>query len=349
MKRSTVRRILAAVLVSGAILPNAFAQASAPAPTSAPAATATPATNPGITVALLDFDANLPGNPDLGKQITEALTAVLTGQTGFTLVDRASMNRTLQEHELNLTGLVNSDQATQIGKLVGAKILVTGKAFLLDKKIYVTAKVIGTETGLVEGLLSSGPKDAEVGQMVIDLSTKLADKLQTSGPKLVAAPNTAPDPMVALQARLKGKTLPKVGILFVEHHVTAPRQHTDPAVETEFKSMLTDCGFTIVEGDEKDWTREGVEVVITGEAFSEAATKIGNIVSCSGRVEVKVVNRKDNHLLLATRTTSRAADLSEQIAAKSALQKAAHALGIQVLEYFDKQTSAATTAPAPAH
>jgi TolB-like protein len=343
MNRSTARRLLLAILFTGAILPNAQAQAPATAPA---AAAHPPATNPGVTVALLDFEVNVPGNPDLGKQITDALTAVLTGESGFTLVDRSSMNRTLQEHELNLTGLVNSDQATQIGKLVGAKILVVGRAFQIDKKMYVTAKVIGTETGLVEGLLSSGRKDADTGDMVMDLASKLADKLRTSGPKLVAAQNAAPDPMVALQTRLKGRTLPKVGMLFVEHHVNQPRTHQDPAVETEFKSMLSDCGFTIVEGDEKDWTREGVEVVITGEAFSEAATKIGNIVSCSGRVEVKVMNRKDNHLLLATRTTSRAADLSEQIAAKAALQKAAHALGIQVLEYFDKQTAAATTAPA---
>jgi TolB-like protein len=346
MNRSTVRGILFAALCTGAILPNAQAQA----PTSSPTTVAqAPANNPGITVALLDFDANMPGNADLGKQITEALTAVLTGESGFTLVDRASVNRTLQEHELNLTGLVNSEQATQIGKLVGAKILVSGKAFLLDKKIYVTAKIIGTETGLVEGILVNGPKDADTGSLVMDLSTKLSDRLRTNGPKLVAAQNAAPDPLIALQTRLKGKTMPKVGVLFKENHVptSRPAAHTnDPAVETEFKSMLTDAGFTVIEGDEKDWTREGVEVVITGNAFSEAATKIGNIVSCSGRVEVNVVNVKNNHLLLAARTTSRAADLSEQIAAKTALQKASHALGIQVLEYFDKQQSGATTAPA---
>src|SRR5688572_8077844 len=94
---------------------------------------APPTTGPAIPVALLDFDANMPGNAELGKQITEALTAVLTGEAGFTLVDRAAMHRTLQEHELNLTGLVNPDQAARIGKLVGAKVLVTGKAFLLDK------------------------------------------------------------------------------------------------------------------------------------------------------------------------------------------------------------------------
>ncbi len=322
-----MKRVLFIVIASFFI---ALCESRAAAPASAPA-------GPSIPVALLDFEANMPGNADLGKQITEALTAVLTGEAGFILVDRASMNRTLQEHELNLTGLVNPDQATQIGKLVGAKILVTGKAFILDKSLYVTAKVIGTETGLVEGILVKGTKDADTGALVMDLSQKLAERLRGSGPKLVALPD-APDPFVVLQDRLKSRQLPKIAILFVERHVSQPQEaKIDPAVETEFKTMLTQCGITVVEGDEKDWARENVEVLITGEAFSEAATKIGNIVSCSGRVELKVVNRKDGKLLMADRTTARAADLSEQMAAKTALQKAAHALGVKVLEYFDKQ------------
>jgi hypothetical protein len=50
---------------------------------------------------------------------------------------------------------------------------------------------------------------------------------------------------------------------------------------------------------------------------------------------------------MADRGTARAADLSEQLAAKTALQKASHALGIKVLEYFDSQsTAAAPTTPA---
>src|SRR5689334_9411833 len=68
---------------------------------------------PKVTVAVLDFAANLPGNPDLGAQVAETLTATLSGETGFTLVDRSSLARTLQEHELNLTGLVSAEQATK--------------------------------------------------------------------------------------------------------------------------------------------------------------------------------------------------------------------------------------------
>ena len=66
----------------------------------------------------------------------------------------------------------------------------------------------------------------------------------------------------------------------------------DPAVDTELQQMLTQCGFTVIEGDETQQVEAGVTVVISGEAFSEYAARIGNLVSCVARVEIKVADRK---------------------------------------------------------
>ena len=111
---------------------------------------------PHLTVAILDFDAQDPGQPELGQHISSTLTALLSGERGFELVERATLTRTLQEHELNLSGLVEADQALRVGRLVGARILVTGRAFRLGNNLYITAKVIGTETSLVDGVLVNG-------------------------------------------------------------------------------------------------------------------------------------------------------------------------------------------------
>src|SRR6476659_1865285 len=126
-------------------------------------AAAAPATKPadaGIAVAIIDFESNNAANPELGKQIGEVLVGTLSGETGFQLVDRTHMNTVLRENELNLTGLVNPDQATKVGKLVGARILITGKVFALDKQLFITAKLIGTETTLVDGVVVKGPREA---------------------------------------------------------------------------------------------------------------------------------------------------------------------------------------------
>src|SRR5208282_5067698 len=118
-------RILLLLLLAMSL--SACAQiAPAATPAGAPAPPPAQATRPdALTVAILDFDANLPGDPDMGKEISEILTATLSGQNGFTLVDRSQMDRILTENAINLSGLVNAQESVKIGKLVGARILVT--------------------------------------------------------------------------------------------------------------------------------------------------------------------------------------------------------------------------------
>ena len=116
----------------------------------------------GLTVAVLDFTVDDPANPNAGSEMASALTALLSGEPGFKLVERQSLLQTLHEHELSMTGLVEADKAIKIGKLVGAKILVTGRSFRLGKDVFITAKLIGTETSLVEGVMV---KDAATADM----------------------------------------------------------------------------------------------------------------------------------------------------------------------------------------
>lgn len=309
-----------------------------------------------LTVAILDFSATSPGSPELGTQIAEALVAFLSGEPGFKLVDRSTLARTLQEHELNLSGVVDTDKAVKIGKIVGARILVTGKAFPLGKQLFITAKIIGTETSLVEGLLVKGDTNGEVGDLVIELATKVGERLREVGPKLVASDDAGADPVPALRKRLAGVKLPKVAVIVKEEHKASQpaRQPLDPAVETEIKLLLRQCGFTIADVPQNglaDWARtmdkndvgqwptslREVDVVITGEAFSEFGARIGNLVSCSARAEVNLISRKDGHVVQADRVTTRAVDLSENIAGKKALEKAGRGIGIRILEHFAEQ------------
>jgi TolB-like protein len=299
--------------------------------TTHPAQTAT--TKPaGLTIAILDFGADVPGDENLGAQIGETLTAALSDQPGFTLVDRTALARALEEHELSLTGLVDADKAVQVGKIVGAKILVTGKAFALDKSIFITAKIIGTETSMVDGIVVRGKQTDDLGDLLMKLADKLAARIRSSGPRLIASDDPI-DPLPDLKKKLTGLKLPKIELQITEQHISVVRA-IDPAVDTELRVMLIDCGFTVIDATEVNPSKAGVTMIIKGEAISELAGRIGNLNSCNGRVELRLINYADGKTLFADRITARAVDLSEQIAGKTALQKGAHALGIRILQYF---------------
>jgi hypothetical protein len=294
------------------------------------AAQTKPTTAPanGLTVAIFDFDANLPGNPDLGKQAAETIGALLTGAPNVRLVDRGQITKTLTEQELNLTGLVDSDKV-KVGKLVGAKILITGKVFTLDKTTFVTAKIIGTETTLVEGVLVKAKAGGDTGELLVELAGKLQSRLAETAPKLIGVDAVVVDPMPALKEKLARKQKPTVRIQVTEQHIGEAQRAPDPPVDMELRRALLACGFTVL--DPAEANARG-ELLIKGEAFSEFAGRVQNLRSCTGRAEVSAVQVSDGKILAAVRTSARAADLSENIAGRTALQLAGHDAAVQLLE-----------------
>lgn len=303
-----------------------------------------------ITCAVLDFEVSQPNNKDMGSQIAEALTALLSGQEHYALVDRSQMAKVLEEQELNLSGLVDARHAVKVGKLVGAKIIVTGKAFSLGDKLLITAKLIGTETTLVESVMVRGALDSPLDQMVVDLSDEIIKRMDKAN-RLLPKGMAPKDPLPDLIAKVKAlKDKPTVAIIIPEQHVSQRRTgaNIDPAVETEIMIILRKAGFKVVDtkhnqlstwaqrqvkGQEAKWPDplSGADAIIIGEGMSEYSTSIGKLISCSSRVEVRMIQRKDRTVLFNDRATTRAADISEQIAGKTALQKAGRLIATNLL------------------
>lgn len=308
---------------------------------------------PGLTLAVVGFDSRDPSNEDLGGQIAEALTVMLSGGSDFRMVDRQTLRRSLEEQQLSLTGLVDQQEAVRIGHLVGARIIITGRAFRLGEQLFLTAKLIGTETTLVEGVMVKEPTDADLGTMVAELSKKIRQRIREKGPELTASPDRRFDIEAELREKLADRRKPTIAVLITEqHHAQRRRQRTvDPAAETELKRLLIDAGFTVrdIPGNElaeaaDDWdpkrvgtwprSLRDVDMLIVGEAFSESASRIGELVSVAARAEINVIRRSDGRIVHADRATVRAVDLAERIASKKSLEKAGRRLGIDLLRHF---------------
>lgn len=320
-----------------------------------------PPVKPPITVAVLNFDVGQATDPALAALFSDVVAITLTVQGDFRVVDRTSIEQTLREQQLQLTGLVSNDDAIRVGKLVGARLLVIGKVIELGKARMLTAKVIGTETTLMDGVLVKGGLDQPADELIAQLANEVSAKIVDAGPRLVAQED-APDPAHALVAALRERALPTVAVFIPEEHRPAlpQRQPPDPAAETEIKKLLIEAGFKVMDlpqNDLADWTRdvrtgqstapwpqglEPVDFVVIGEGFSEDAGSIQRLRSATARLEVNLIARADGRIVLADRATARAVDLSPEIAGKTALQRAGRQLGVAVLRHF-----ADTTRPAP--
>jgi hypothetical protein len=346
MKNTMLTSIIAAVLMTACA---ASVQAATAPQTSAPTGTKSVQdvnSSNSVTVAIIDFESKAPGNAELGRQIGDILTARLSIYNQFRLVERRNMENLLKEHQLSLSGLTDTDDVIKVGKVVGAKIMIFGSIFAVEKELYIAAKIVGVETSQVKGVLATGKLESSVAEIISQLTDKLIDGLNKWTPELLPKADNFQNPVVKLKEQLKDKKLPSVAVLVTEQHVSSPAVG-DPAAEIEIKKVLKEVGFNVTEADRKtlekwskDYSLMGVDIIITGQGISEFGARIGGLVSCSARLEIQATERESHNIITAQRTTRRAVDLSENIAAKTALQAAGRELAIKTIAEIAKELDA---------
>jgi hypothetical protein len=270
-----------------------------------------------LTVAVFDFDSRDEAARDLGSKVATLLNANLSMQPDFITVERSELEKVLGEQELGLSGNVSADSAAKVGQLTGAKVLITGRVFKVENQTTIVAKIIGTETSRVYGQMVQGPPSESVVDLATNLAAKIAAVIVAKGDTLVAKVQTRDERIAKFMQALEGKKLPVVSVKFSEQHY-GPRI-IDPAAETELSRLLQQSGFQLADTNSK----QKADVEISGEAFSAYGLQKGSLISCKSRIELKVRDAATGNILVVDRQTSVGVDITEQTAAKTALENAA--------------------------
>lgn len=277
-----------------------------------------------LTGAVLEFEAS---DRELASQASEVsilLSALLSQSEQIQLVERVSLQKILEEQEMGLAGLQDSQAASQVGKLLGAEVLITGRVFKVGDQLYLSAKTISTASGRVFGYTAKVDSEKQLIQGVEKLAEEINAGLKKNLEVLAPKTETLEEFLTGLEALVPKGNKPTVTISVKEEHLT--REIIDPAVETELKKILLSLGYeVVVNGGDAD-------LAITGEAFSEFAARFGKLVSCRARLELEIKDLKTGKLLLADRVTVANVDIAEHVAAKGALQKAARSVLPEVVK-----------------
>jgi hypothetical protein len=268
------------------------------------------------TVAVFDFESKDENVRDLGPKVAALISAGLSAEPQIVTVERADLEKILGEHELGLSGTVSDTTATKVGQLMGAKVLVTGRVFKVDKELVLLAKIIGTETSRVYGETTKGGADSSFSDLAGALAKKISATVAERGETLIAKVETREARIARIKKSLKSDKLPSVSVTIGERHFGQPA--IDPAAQTELGVILTECGFKLVDGKSPD----KADVEITGEAFSAFGMRKGNLISCKSRIEIKA-HKRTGEIVAVDSQMSAGVDIAEQTAGKIALQKAA--------------------------
>jgi len=279
------------------------------------------ATQP-VTVAVFDFEAKEDALKDAGGKVSALLQATLSANENFVTVERAELDKILGEQELGASGNVSAETAAKVGHLTGAKVLVTGRVFRLDKDITIVAKMMSAETSRVFAETAKGLTLSEVSA---SLGEKVAKTLKAKESELAPSIANRDEQLKKLIAANKKERTVAIAVHIPEQHYGA--RASDPAAETELKHIFQETGFTIV--DDKSDKKPDIE--ISGEAFSALGLRKGNLISCKSRIELTARRRSDGSILHTDRQTSVAVDTTEQTAAKTSLENAARELAERLL------------------
>jgi TolB-like protein len=162
----------------------------------------------GPTLAVLYFDYS--GNDEemafLRKGLTQMLVTDLSQTKDLRVVDRVDLESVMQELKLNRSNKIDKATANRIGKLLGARFLITGGYFEFRGRLRVDAKVIDVETGAVNGV---GVLEDSANFM--ELEAKLAQKLHSELRSLhKSKAKTSRKSAKKRRAKRKGQQRPKV-------------------------------------------------------------------------------------------------------------------------------------------
>lgn len=260
----------------------------------------------------------------LANGVSDLLTADLSTNEHFTIVDRTQLDKVLSELELGLSGAVNPDTAARVGYLTGAQVLVTGREMMPHgtANVVIIVNVIGTETGQVFSQVLQGPR-TNIVMIVADLFQKISDIILKQSTNLLAATDASGTLLDQAIQKARGRTHPAVLIHINETTTESARS----IAQNELGLIFQKAGFTVVDGK----SERQPDILITGDAMDSDDAPQGNLFSAHATLEIKAREPKTGKILALDLQHDVGVDSAQETAAAVALKNATDALAARLL------------------
>lgn len=132
-----------------------------------------------MSIAVLPFESKGLGN-ELGS--IDLLDKLITGFVNinrFKVIERALLEKILEEQKLGISGVIDASTAAEIGKGIGVDAVVVGSVTRSSNALSIDARVIDTETAAIltaKDAYSARISLQDISQMVSDLADKIKNE-----------------------------------------------------------------------------------------------------------------------------------------------------------------------------
>ena len=151
-----------------------------------------------ITVAVVDLELIGDVSPSVGKAFSEILRTQLTALDEYEVVERAQLEKVLEEQRFASGDSVDESSAAQLGKMVGAHYVITGSIVKSDDDYIINLRFVNVSKGTAELAHSIEMKEGEglaqaCERLVQEISKKAKKGKLESKEKITLSPSKSPD------------------------------------------------------------------------------------------------------------------------------------------------------------
>ncbi|MBI3398270.1 MAG: hypothetical protein HY026_03425 [Deltaproteobacteria bacterium] len=135
-------------------------------------------------IAVLDFQTQGEKfeTEDIGKIVAEWLITALVKEGRFDVIERRLLEKILQEQKLGVSGVIDSESVAKLGKVLGAKVVVTGSVMKLRQFMEVNARLISVENGsIIAAEKVKSESTAKLEMLVSEMAEKIISDFPLEG------------------------------------------------------------------------------------------------------------------------------------------------------------------------
>ena len=194
---------------------------------------ATQHSRPGVGVLDFEIGATIGQDPDDYQALRRGLASMtineLTANNTIRVVERAQLQQILQEQNLGREGRVDPSTVSQIGRLIGARYMVTGTLYDVRGDVRIDARLFDTETSQILKTYRVQGRLDNVFELVTNLSSQL-----------LATTNLPPLPRGAMEEHRQANPSPPTQAVMAYSRAVlyADRGDTERAVE-QYRRAIT--------------------------------------------------------------------------------------------------------------
>jgi len=135
-------------------------------------------------IAVLDFQ--MQGreyeNTDMGSIVAEWLITALVKEGRFDVVERRLLKKILSEHQLAMSGVVDDSSISELGKILGVKIIISGAVLHFQNVIEANARIIDVANGSIIAAESvKSTTAARLEELVVQMAAKIIKDFPLEG------------------------------------------------------------------------------------------------------------------------------------------------------------------------